>query len=115
LSGECGFPEVSGGKAMNRKNISGKSCAGIISGSMSHSNGAAFRDLLTASHTIPGNVVFKGIHVLNFVLAVAKWDSGTNIFSRGKTILPISIILGKRWARYKSIHSGIFHMQISAV
>jgi hypothetical protein len=99
---------------MNRKNISGISCAGIISGSI-HSFGAAFRDLYTALYTISGNFVFKGVHVLNFVLAVANWDSGNTIISREKPILPISIILGKRWARYKSIRSGIFHMQSAAV
>jgi hypothetical protein len=99
---------------MNRKNISGILCAGIISGSI-HSFGAAFRDLYTALRTISGKLVFNGIHVLHFVLAVAYWDSGNTIISREKPILPISIILGKRWAQYRSIRSGIFHMQTATV
>jgi hypothetical protein len=99
---------------MNRKNISGISCAGNTSGPM-YSYGAAFRGLYIALRTISGIFVFNGIHILNFVLAVAIRDSGKIIISREKPILPISIILGKRWARYQSIRSGILHMQTVAL
>ncbi|MDD1679137.1 MAG: hypothetical protein LUO93_08170 [Methanomicrobiales archaeon] len=84
---------------MNGKNISGITCAGINSGTVSYSNGAAYRELYSAFCTKLISIVYKGVNVLNFVLAVAKnWDSGT-IISREKPILPISIILGKRWAQ----------------
>jgi hypothetical protein len=100
---------------MNWKNITGILCAGIISGYLFLSYGAAFRELLTANLTISESIIYNGVLVLNFVLAVAIWDSGKNISTRENTILPISINLGTRWAQYIPIHSGSFHMQTSAV
>lgn len=98
---------------MNRKNITGISCAGIIAGYMSLSYWAAFREYLTVIGTIPGRVVSSGVLVLNFVLAVAIWNH--TFITRENAILPISIILGKKWALYNPIRSGKFHMQTPAV
>ena len=100
---------------MNWRVITGILCAGIIPGSVFLSCGAAFRELFTAYVFTPNSIISNGVLVLNFVLAVAIWDSGINIITREKSILPISIILGKRWAQYPIIYSGIFHMRKSVV
>ncbi|MDD1673063.1 MAG: hypothetical protein LUP99_01475 [Methanomicrobiales archaeon] len=66
---------------MNWRVITGILCAGIIPEYVFLSCGAAFRDLFTAYVFTP-SIISNGVLVLNFVLAVAIWDSGTNIITR---------------------------------
>lgn len=104
---------------MNRKNVAGIWYAGSLLLTLFFLHGAAFRDALTTGFISAGSIVSVGVLVLYFVLAVAIWDSGNVITRKIKliveAILPISIILGIRWAIYRLTHHTISHMRQPSV
>ncbi|MDD1672317.1 MAG: hypothetical protein LUO82_04895 [Methanomicrobiales archaeon] len=104
---------------MNWRIVTGIWYAGSILLTLFLLHGASFRDALTTGIISASSVVSVGVLVLYFVLAVAIWDSGNVITRKIKliveAILPISIILGIRWAIYTLTHHTISHMRQPAV